>query len=334
MTIARKYLIDHTQTCFYHCMSRCVEQRFLLNDNKSGGEKRSQWIESWLLFLGNIFAIDVLSYAIMGNHTHAVFYVNYELLNSWDNAEILRRRMELGKVPEVCHLFVNNETRSSMTEIELTIVLDLVEKYREELINISGLMGRLNSHIAHRANKEDGRKGHFWEGRFKSQALLNDEAVLACMAYVDLNPARAGLSKTLIKAKHTSIRRRLLKTQNANKTLLMPFRDIINQVYTPNVCKLSLEAYMKVINRVLKKKDFDDLMQHFTKFIKNKDNWRTLALSFESEVEIAAGDKELVNQFEKQARLNSYATETHFKTIAAKILFELRDNQYQSDKTR
>ncbi|MEM1153639.1 MAG: hypothetical protein AAGI44_05825 [Pseudomonadota bacterium] len=51
--------------------------------------------------------------------------------------------------------------------------------------------------------------GHFWESRFKSQALYTEEALLACMAYVDLNPVRAGMAETPESSDYTSIQERV-----------------------------------------------------------------------------------------------------------------------------
>jgi len=53
----------------------------------------------------------------------------------------------------------------------------------------------LNQSIATQVNQEDNCTGHFWEGRFKSQALLDETALAACMAYVDLTPVRSNIAK-------------------------------------------------------------------------------------------------------------------------------------------
>ena len=79
---------------------------------------------------------------------------------------------------------------------------------RNRLGSLSWFMKCLNEHIARIANQEDGAKGHFWEARFHSQVLLNERALLAAMAYVDLNPIRAKIATNLIGSRNTSIRLR------------------------------------------------------------------------------------------------------------------------------
>ncbi|NCD35403.1 MAG: hypothetical protein EOL87_18605 [Spartobacteria bacterium] len=49
----------------------------------------------------------------------------------------------------------------------------------------------------------------YWEGRFKCQRLLDESAILTCMAYVDLNPVRAKMAESLEDSVYTSVYERL-----------------------------------------------------------------------------------------------------------------------------
>jgi hypothetical protein len=125
---------------------------------------------------------------------------------AWSDAEVIARWHRLFKGhPLVARLRRGVE----LTEAEQTLARSLVAGWRARLMDLSWFMRCLNETIARRANAEDGCRGRFWEGRFKSQALLDEAALLTCMSYVDLNPVRAGIAPTPEDSAHTSIQGRI-----------------------------------------------------------------------------------------------------------------------------
>ena len=88
-----------------------------------------------------------------------------------------------------------------------------------------------------------------WEGRFKSQALLDESAVLACMACVDLNPIRANMETTPETSKHTSIKKRTqaVKSKQRQPKYLMPFVGNPRQ-NMPKGIAYSLKDYCELID--------------------------------------------------------------------------------------
>ena len=216
----RKTLVSLDATPYYHCVSRCVRRAFLCGeDNITGNsyEHRRQWIEDRLLTLASTFAIDIAAYAIMSNHYHVVLRINHELAGSWTQSEVIDHWHRIFKGNLLSQRYAQGEM---LSKAEHDVLSQQVTKWRERLMSISWFMRCSNEPIARKANHEDKVTGRFWEARFKSQALLDEKALAACMVYVDLNPIRARMAKTPEQSDHTSIKRRIKQALDAKQPCL------------------------------------------------------------------------------------------------------------------
>jgi REP element-mobilizing transposase RayT len=209
MTQARKRLVSLSDTPYYHCVSRCVRRAFLCGKDPLTGfdfEHRRQWIVDRINLLAEVFAVDVCAYAVMSNHYHVVLYIDSDQCRRWTDREVALRWCRIFSGPLLVQRWLDGE---SLSAAECDRVSQFIEVWRQRLISLSWYMRCLNEAIARLANQEDRCTGRFWEGRFKSQALLDEKALLACMAYVDLNPIRATMAKTPERSDFTSIQQRI-----------------------------------------------------------------------------------------------------------------------------
>jgi REP element-mobilizing transposase RayT len=304
----RKSQISLIDTPFYHCVSRCVRRSFLCGKDKYSGqsyEHRRGWVEDRLLFLSTVFAIDICAYAVMSNHTHVVLHVDKTLADGWDADEVLRRYHQLHKGTLLTQKYLKGETLSSG---ELITFDETVEQYRQRLYDISWFMRNLNEYIAREANKEDGCTGRFWEGRFKSQALLDESAVLACMAYVDLNPVRADMETTPETSKHTSIKKRTqaVKNKQQQPKTLMPFVGNPRQNMPKKGIAYQLKDYCELVDitgRCIREDKAGYIEDHQSPILErlglDSQQWLTLTTEFEKHFCYAAGAELMMNAFKR-----------------------------------
>jgi REP element-mobilizing transposase RayT len=209
MPQARKRLVATEVTPFYHVISRCVRRHFLCGRDPLTGRDysaRKQEIQDRLALLAEVFAIDVCAYAILSNHYHLVVHIDEQTAQQWSDCEVAERWLNLFRGPPLVRAFVDGQ---KLSEAHRSTVNNHLREYRKRLCSLSWFMKCLNEPIAREANAEDGVTGHFWQSRFSSQALLDEAAVLTAMAYVDLNPIRAGIAETPEESDYTSIQQRI-----------------------------------------------------------------------------------------------------------------------------
>lgn len=225
------------ETPWYHVVSRCVRRAYLCGIDHITGksyEHRRDWVEQRIKQLASVFTIDIAAFAIMHNHYHIVVRVDNERIVELTTEEVLQRWTQLYAGPLIIRRYLTEE-RQQMGQGEQQQVEQLADEYRKRLCDLSWFMKNLNEFISRKANAEENVKGHFWESRYKCQALLDEQALLAAMAYVDLNPIRAAMAETPEESSYTSVKQRIdaLKSEStASETLIADAQSTTEQLQT------------------------------------------------------------------------------------------------------
>ena len=199
---SEQFLSDEISIC--HCVQRCVRRAWLAGvDPVSGNDYsyRREWIRRRMEALASVFAIDVLTYAILSNHIHIVLRNRPDVAATWSDEQIAIRWLRV---------FPGRRIEEHLAEPSDNDVQMLIQdkerfaKVKERLSDISWFMRALSEPIARMANRQDEVTGRFWEGRFKAQPITDEAGLLACAMYVDLNPIRAAMAETVEESQHTS----------------------------------------------------------------------------------------------------------------------------------
>lgn len=203
MATARSKLVDLSVTPWYHCITRCVRQAFLMVD---GQADRKRWLENRLKELTETFSVAVGGFAILDNHLHILVRIDSDLAMNWSAKEVATRwarlfppRDGLRRPIAVTREWLDQRIQDA----------NWIAKVRGRLANLGWFMKSLKEPLARMANREDGTKGTFFEGRFRSIAVLDEESLLAITAYIDLNPVAAGIAELPEYSDHTSIKARV-----------------------------------------------------------------------------------------------------------------------------
>ena len=154
------------ESTVYHVISRSALPGFPLGD---ADKDRLVFL---LHKLSKLFFVDVLGFCMMGNHVHLALRVHPE--SSVDDAQV-RERLEIDR-----------------GEGAFISALD-IERGRRRLCSLSEFMRSFKQSFGRYFNKKHNRKGYFWGDRYKSVIVQEGRTLINVLAYIDLNPIRAGI---------------------------------------------------------------------------------------------------------------------------------------------
>ena len=253
MTTPRSKLVDPLVPLHYHLVSRCVRRVWLCGRDpisRRNYNHRKRWLEQRLLHLARYFAVEIDAFSIMSSHFHLVIYFDPIACQRWSDDEVAWRWVEAFPPTE------NGDVIEDLKPICRERILQnkaLLDDRRRKLGCLSTFMKHLKQPIARRANKEDHCQGHFFETRFYSGALLSEQAVLASMAYVDLNPVRAKIARSIDQCDNTSIAVRIKHLENSLERLREVIEPLISGVGEMTYrFQITLADYIENLNEVIR----------------------------------------------------------------------------------
>ncbi|VFQ47062.1 transposase [Desulfoluna butyratoxydans] len=156
------------RACAYHIISRTAL------DGLPFDPRDKDELVRLIKWLSTVYFVDVQGYCIMGNHFHILVVVHPDLAAT--DAEIRRRYV-------LRYGFKRVFPESEMARL------------KSKWCNLSEYVKEVKQTFSRFYNKRRDRKGTLWGDRFKSVIVEDGGAMLNCLAYIDLNPVRAGIVK-------------------------------------------------------------------------------------------------------------------------------------------
>jgi len=207
--IVRAEIFDPSEVAILHVMARTCRRCFLFGEDpftQKNYDHRKVWIQEQLKVQAAFFGVDLITFAVMSNHFHLVLRSRPDVVKTWDDCEVARRWLMICPKRKDKHGIALKPTESELDLIRKDA--SVVKNVRNRLSDVSWWMRILCQKIAMRANHDEDEVGKFFQGRFKAVRLLDEEAILACSAYVDLNPIRAAIAKSIETSEFTSAKLR------------------------------------------------------------------------------------------------------------------------------
>ena len=163
-------LVLKEEKAVYHVMSRTALDGYVL------GDVEKDFLVNHIRWLAKVYFTEVLGFCIMGNHFHLLVRIEPGVDKSLDE---MRKRFKI---------YYGEDGKKELSE-------DLIPVLREKWGSLSEFVKEIKQGFSRFYNRRHHRKGFFWSERFKSVIVDNGETLINCLAYIDLNPIRAGIAK-------------------------------------------------------------------------------------------------------------------------------------------
>jgi hypothetical protein len=284
MTNPRSQIVLSDTPGAFHCVQRCVRRAFLCGVDRYTGESfehRKVWLEDRIRLVAECFAVAIDAYAVMSNHLHLVLRIDPSETATWHDNDVVARWLRLFPPREDSDAAIESKCHRLLADPNKIITL------RQRLGSLSWLMRCLVEPIARRANREDGCKGRFWEGRYKCQALCDERAILAAMVYVDLNPIRVGMTDRLDASAHTSVAGRIVRMKSDPSMATSPLKPVAGGLRP--IIDITTAQYLQILDwtgRQLAPGKRGRILPHVPAILKTMDHdakyWTTRVAAFGS----------------------------------------------------